>query len=252
MTAEIAEDSSRDCDRVEIHAGFRWDACGAYLFDIDGTLVHAQGGVHMDAFSSSVFEIMGHPLSLDNVVVHGNTDTGILRDAFRGAAVADDVWRPKQEEILERMRATVIRRQHLMKVVVHPGVVKTLAHLRRRGCALGVATGNLEQIGWLKIELAGLREWFSFGSFSDRHALRSEMIRHAAIQAREIAGEHASVCVVGDTPSDIAAAKANSLHTIAVATGIYSCSELLQHQPEVCTSTLEALLRHTAPEGETH
>jgi len=57
------------------------------------------------------------------------------------------------------------------------------------------------------------------------------------------------VCVVGDTPSDIAAAKANSLPTIAVATGVYSYQTLLQHQPEVCTTTLEALmatLRRTA------
>jgi phosphoglycolate phosphatase-like HAD superfamily hydrolase len=50
------------------------------------------------------------------------------------------------------------------------------------------------------------------------------------------------VCVVGDTPSDIAAARANSLPTIAVATGVYSYQALLQHQPEVCTTTLEALL----------
>ena len=245
MSGEIAEDGGPGCGRVEIRAGFLWDACDAYLFDIDGTLLQAQGGVHMDAFSSSVLEIMGHPLSLDNIVVHGNTDTGILRDAFRGAAVADEVWRPRQEEILERMRATVLQRQHLMNVVVYPGVVEMLAHLRSRGSALGVATGNLEQIGWLKIERAGLREWFSFGGFSDRHALRSEMIRHAAIRARELAGEHATVCVVGDTPSDIAAAKANSLQTIAVATGVYSCDELRKHAPDVCASTMEELLRHT-------
>ncbi len=241
MGGEPAHNSGQ----VEVRAGFRWDACDAYLFDIDGTLLHAQGGVHMDAFSSSVLEIMGHRLSLDNVVIHGNTDTGILRDAFHGAAIAEAVWRPKQEEILERMRATVVERQHLMNVVVYPGVVEMLAYLRSRGRALGVATGNLEQIGWLKIELAGLRDWFSFGGFSDRHALRSEMIGQAAIRARQIAGARATVCVVGDTPFDIAAAKANCLDTIAVATGIYSYDELLKHEPEVCTSTLKDLLAHT-------
>ena len=245
MTGEIAEDRVLDSERVEIRAGFQWDACGAYLFDIDGTLLHAQGGVHMDAFSSSVLEIMGHPLSLDNVLIHGNTDTGILSDAFRGAAIADAVWRPRQEEILERMRATVRQRQHLMSVVVCPGVIETLAHLRSKGRALGVATGNLEQIGWLKIERAGLRDWFSFGGFSDRHALRPNMIGDAAIRARRVAGEHAAVCIVGDTPYDIAAAKANSLPAIAVATGIYSFDELLSHEPEVCTSTLRALIGHT-------
>jgi phosphoglycolate phosphatase-like HAD superfamily hydrolase len=64
-----------------------------------------------------------------------------------------------------------------------------------------------------------------------------------ALAAGQFAGPHARVCVVGDTPSDIAAAKANSLPTIAVATGVYSYQALLQHQPEVCTTTLGALLR---------
>ena len=60
---------------VIIRDGFRWDDCDAYLFDIDGTLLHAQGGVHTDAFSWSVEAVMGHPLSMDGVAVHG-TDPG--------------------------------------------------------------------------------------------------------------------------------------------------------------------------------
>ena len=61
-----------------------------------------------DAFSSSVEAVMGHPLSIDGVPVHGSTDTGILRDAFRHAAIADEVWQPRLEEILVRMRKTVL------------------------------------------------------------------------------------------------------------------------------------------------
>jgi phosphoglycolate phosphatase len=227
---------------VTIREGFRWDDCDAYLFDIDGTLLHAQGGVHTDAFSWSVEAVMGHPLSMDGVAVHGSTDTAILRDAFRLAAIKDEVWQPRQEEILERMRARVLDQREAMSVTVMPGVLSMLAYLKSRGKVLGVATGNLEQIGWLKIEIAGLRDWFSFGGFSDRHALRSDMIANALAAARKLAGTHAKVCVVGDTPSDIAAAKANDLPTIAVATGVFSYQTLLQHQPEVCTSTLRALL----------
>jgi phosphoglycolate phosphatase len=227
---------------VIIREGFRWDDCDAYLFDIDGTLLHAQGGVHTDAFSWSVEAVMGHPLSMDGVAVHGSTDTAILRDAFRLAAIEDEVWQPRLEEILGRMRARVMDQRESMSVTVMPGVLSMLAHLKSRGKLLGVATGNLEQIGWLKIELAGLRDWFSFGGFSDRHAVRSDMIANALAGARKLAGAQVKVCVVGDTPSDIAAAKANGLPTIAVATGVFPYQTLLQHQPEVCTSTLQALL----------
>ncbi len=229
-------------DLVAVQEGFRWDDCDAYLFDIDGTLLHAAGGVHTDAFSWSVEAVMGHPLSMDGVAVHGSTDTAIFRDAFRLAAIDDEVWQPRLEEILEHLRARVLDQREAMSVTVMPGVLSMLAYLKSRGKVLGVATGNLEQIGWLKIEIAGLRDWFSFGGFSDRHALRSDMIANALAGARKLAGAHAKVCVVGDTPSDIAAAKANDLPTIAVATGVFSYQTLLQHQPEVCTSTLQALL----------
>jgi phosphoglycolate phosphatase len=239
------ETSGGETGQVTIRPGFAWDGCDAYLFDIDGTLLHAKGGVHIDAFSSSVLEILGQPLELEGVRVHGNTDTGILRDAFHGAAIANEVWEPRLEEILERMRETVMRRREHMPVAVYPGVVDMLAYLKGKGKLLGVATGNLEQIGWLKIEIGGLRDWFSFGGFSDRFVARPEMIGYAAAQARLMAGENATVCVVGDTPSDIEAARANSLPTIAVATGIFSCEQLLEHTPEVCASSLEALLAYS-------
>ena len=51
-----------------------------------------------------------------------------------------------------------------------------------------MATGNLEMIGWIKIEQAGLREWFRFGGFSDHFPVRSDLIGHAASKAREMAG----------------------------------------------------------------
>jgi phosphoglycolate phosphatase-like HAD superfamily hydrolase len=47
---------------------------------------------------------------------------------------------------------------------------------------------------------------------------------------------------VGDTPFDISAARANGLPTIAVATGNFSFDLLMEHEPEVCATTLEALL----------
>ena len=50
------------------------------------------------------------------------------------------------------------------------------------------------------------------------------------------------VCVVGDTPRDIEAARANNLPVIAVATGHFSFDALLEHRPEVCATSLADLL----------
>ncbi len=231
--------------RVFLREGFVWDSEPAYLFDIDGTLLRSQDRIHVTSFFSSVKSVMGHDLDLDPVVLSGNTDPGILRDAFRAAQMEDSAWHPQLEDILDAMRSDVLAQREAMVVRVMPGVEATLEHLQAKGAALGVATGNLESIGWLKIELAGLRDWFSFGGFSDRFIVRAEMIAHAAELARAIVGTDASICVVGDTPFDISAAKANELPVIAVATGRYSFDELMQCNPDVCATTLEVLLDET-------
>ncbi len=236
--------SSTDA-RVFLQEGFAWDAQAAYLFDIDGTLLRTRDRIHYDSFSAATEAVLGRALALDGVVLHGNTDPGILRAAFRLAELEDSVYHDSLEAISAHMGATVGARRAEMDVRVMPGVRAMLEYLQRAGAALGVATGNLESIGWIKVEAAGLREWFSFGGFSDGFDLRSDMIALALQQARKAAGPEASVCVVGDTPADITAARANGLPTIAVATGNYSFDELMESRPEVCATTLEALLAQT-------
>lgn len=234
--------TARDA-RVFIQPGFRWDEQGAYLFDIDGTLLRSRDRIHFDSFYSSVRAVMGHDIVFDGVTFSGNTDPGILRDAFRLAQLEDTQWQPHIANVLEAMRRDVAARRSEMKLVKMPGVDGMLGYLKGKGAALGVGTGNLESIGWLKIELTGLRHWFSFGGFSDSYDVRSDMIAHAILEAHRHAGEEATVCVVGDTPFDISAARANGLPTIAVATGHFGFDELMEHEPEVCVTTLEALLQ---------
>jgi len=229
--------------QVFIREDFRWDEQAAYLFDIDGTLLRSRDRIHFESFYSSVRSVMGHDLVLDGVTVSGNTDPGILRDAFRLARLDEAHWQPHLEDVLENMRRDVAARRSEMKLVKTPGVDETLAYLQSKGAALGVATGNLESIGWLKIEVLGLRHWFTFGGFSDNYDVRSDMIAHAIREAHRHAGPEATVCVVGDTPFDISAARANGLPTIAVATGNFTFEQLMEHEPEVCATSLEALLQ---------
>ena len=231
--------------RVAIQPGFAWDAQDAYLFDIDGTILRDPNRVHMNSFVDGVQRVTGFEVTLAGIVLHGSTDTAILREACRQAGIPEQVLEPQVDAILDAMCRLVAERRDEIKPVRMPGIEETLGHLARRGALLGVATGNLEAIGWIKIEEAGLREWFRFGGFSDRFPDRAELVGHAALKARELAGSTARVCVVGDTPRDIEAAHANALPVIAVATGHFSVDDLLEYQPEVCASSLADLLRHT-------
>ena len=231
--------------RIHIEPGFAWDGQDAYLFDIDGTLLRDPDRIHMDSFVPSVRQVTGVEVSLDGVSVHGSTDTAILREACRQAGIPSHVLEPQVAAIIETMCRTVAEQREQMRIVLMPGVKDVLAHLARRGALLGVATGNIEAIGWIKIEKAGLREWFRLGGFSDHFPIRAELVGNAARKAREMAGADARVCVVGDTPRDIAAARANQLPVIAVATGNFSFEALLEERPEVCATSLADLLKHT-------
>ena len=228
--------------RVQIEPGFAWDEQDAYLFDIDGTILRDPDRIHMNSFASSIDCVTGFAVTLDGIPVHGSTDTAILAEACRRAGIPAEVLEPQVEAILEAMRQTVSARRGEMRLRLMPGVEAALGHLARKGALLGVATGNLETIGWIKIEEAGLREWFRFGGFSDRFPVRAELVGHAALKAREMAGAQARVCVVGDTPNDIAAAHANQLPVIAVATGNFSFDALIEHKPELCATSLAHLL----------
>jgi len=228
--------------RIAIEPDFAWDGQDAYLFDIDGTLLRNRDRVHFESFFASVHRVTGFEVTLAGIVLHGNTDTAILREACRQAGIPADVLEERIDAILEAMCHSVAERRHELDPVLMPGVEEVLHHLAQKGALLGVASGNLETIGWIKIEQAGLREWFRFGDFSDHFPIRTELIGHSARKARELAGRDAAVCVVGDTPRDIEAAHANSLPVIAVATGRCGFDELLQCKPEACVTSLADLL----------
>ena len=226
-----------------------WDEFDAYLFDIDGTLMNCTDAVHYFAFCEALTAVAGRPLNLDGVVAHGNVDVGILRDAFHIADIPEEKWRPHLVEIRNSMCDFVQQRTAELCIHVLPHVREVLAHLRQRGAVLGVATGNLERIGQAKLERCGLLPCFDFGGYSDAYEFRRDVFRGALAKARALAGEQASVCVVGDTPEDIRAAHANELPVIAVATGIYSYEDLLNEAPEWCLRSLAELMDARSAEG---
>jgi phosphoglycolate phosphatase len=135
----------------------------------------------------------------------------------------------------------VQRRERELCIDALPNVRRTLDYLREKGAVLGVATGNLRRIGELKLKHAGLLSCFQFAGWSDGLESRADVFRAAVGQARAVAGAGASICVVGDTPADIQAARAIGLHVIAVATGIYTVEMLTAKEPDLCVACMDEL-----------
>jgi phosphoglycolate phosphatase len=223
--------------------GFFWDRADAYLFDIDGTLVRSRDTVHYFAFQYAMRQVFGLQATIDDVPVQGNTDVGILRAVLRGQGLADSEIDDGLPQLAEQMSAAVRRDAGRMSPELCPSIRELVSDLYSREKLLGVASGNLETIGWLKLEKAGLRPMFSFGSFSHPLEFRADIFRQGVKIARQRRGPSASVYVVGDTPADIEAAKAVGVPVIAVATGIFQFEHLLALQPDACFACATDMLK---------
>jgi phosphoglycolate phosphatase len=116
-----------------------------------------------------------------------------------------------------------------------PHVMELLAELERRGCILGLVTGNLERIAKLKLKKVGLLDFFRIGGFGDSSTIRSELALEAIKKASEklkIQSNKKDVFIVGDTPLDIECGKEIGVKTIAVSTGPFRIDELKRHDPD--------------------
>lgn len=220
----------------------KWIEADAYVFDIDGTLLHAYGGAHYNAFHSALKKHFDLDCKIDGVPLHGNTDTGILRAVLAREGLTNGQFDTKRVAVFDHMCEDVERNRHHVRSELCPGIMELLDHLRQRNKLLGVATGNLERIGWIKIEAAGLREYFSLGAFSDHHETRQDIFRDALSRVRSVLGEDAETCFIGDTPHDVMAARAVEAKVIAVATGIHDAATLQACGPDVCVGSCTEIL----------
>ncbi|HVZ15579.1 MAG TPA: HAD family hydrolase [Terriglobales bacterium] len=216
----------------------------AYLFDIDGTLLNTRDAIHYFAFRNALQKIFGFEATIDGVPVHGNTDIGILRAVCRLRGVSDADFEKHLPEIIRMMSEEVSAHKAEIRADICPSIRELLAELHERRKLIGVVTGNFEAIGWTKLEASGLRQYFAFGSFSDHTELRANIFRNGLGEASRRLGPGVRAFVVGDTPSDIRAAKEVGVPIISVATGIYPQTELQALNPDICISCCAELLDH--------
>jgi phosphoglycolate phosphatase-like HAD superfamily hydrolase len=200
------------------------------LLDVDGTLLLGAPWAHTIALVEAmgdVFGVSAEPADIRAVRPAGRTDREIARLVLRARGVDDATvdaglaeWAARAAVIHAR-----IAPDHPDPAVA-PGAPEALARLSAAGLTAGLLTGNLEPIAWAKMARAGLapllaRGQGAFGSdHEDREALVAIARRRAALGERDL------VVVVGDTPRDIACARAGGARSVAVATGPHPAAAL--------------------------
>jgi phosphoglycolate phosphatase len=231
------------------------------LWDIDGTLVRSNGGrVAVSAFlralrlSCRLEHDLPYPTDSG-----GKTDPQIALEMLAAASIGE----PHAMRILDAFGATYLselqqqRDALVTDLRVLPGVAEILDHLRQRGVIQSLLTGNLQPVARLKLACARIDGYLDFdlGAYGSDHADRSCLVPIVRTRLRQRFGQAAEdrhIVVVGDTPRDIACARAGGARAIAVATGNFTREQLEPHQPDVLfddlsdtDAVLDALLQYS-------
>lgn len=192
-----------------------------YLFDIDGTLINAQG-VGSAAFRRAVSEILGHDVDWRGPAFAGQTDAGLFDRAWREAGHSSE---PAAEQFFNSYHRYLEQNLGVQPATRLPGAEAVINRLALdTGNVIALLTGNTRRGSELK--LADLFPVFRFGIFGDRHTDRANLGREARLFADAEFGAGVPLTVIGDTPNDIACARAAGAEAVAVATGHFSGADL--------------------------
>lgn len=214
-----------------------------WLFDIDGTLVDTAGAGLRSLQEAAVECFGGNGPELD---LAGSTDLGVLNGILAHFGIHEPNGHVETffTTYLQRLEWNLAHGGFPGRVL--PGVEALLERLADTPeIHLGLLTGNIAGGAAAKMRHFCLNRFFPFGAYGCDHADRNllgpvALARAIAHAGREFPPEE--IVVVGDTPKDIACAKAFGASCVAVATGKFSTEELRAFHPTRVVETLAELL----------
>jgi len=203
------------------------------LFDIDGTLLLKASREHAESIHAALRRIHGlAEIPTGQIEAAGRTDDAIARSILTLAGVSAERIDERAADVRAMACAEYAHRCPAdLSARVAPGVPEVLDLLAARDdVRLSVVTGNLECVARLKLDRAGIGHHFphgqgAFGSDSEDRSELPEIARRRAARGGTPYPREQTV-VIGDTPRDIACARADGVHCIALATGPFRATDL--------------------------
>ena len=209
------------------------------LWDVDGTLLRTNG-VAQKAFDTAAEHVLGRAPGAHEVRMSGKTDPLLALEILAFAGLSEDEAERLVPDVLARLEAELAEAEHLVREQGHvlPGVEEVLAELHGDPAVVqSVLTGNTAANAALKLRAFSLDRWIDVevGAFGSDHHDREQLVpvaleRVARLRDRDLEPEH--VWVVGDTPRDLACARAGGARCLLVATGQFSVDQLAALEPD--------------------
>lgn len=198
------------------------------LWDIDNTLLYT-GGAGSIGMTRAFRDLYGVDDAFGRIEFSGRTDTAIFRDCAREHGIDEAMLDAEQQRFLDAYLPHLAAAMREVEGRLMPGIIEALdAIAAADDLAQGLGTGNFKGGGELKLRHYGIDHHFpgTIGGFGEDSESRDEVIAQA-ITRMSNGRRPARVVVIGDTPHDVTAARANGAYALAVATGRDSVESLL-------------------------
>lgn len=204
-----------------------------FLWDVDHTLINCEGA-GLRAIAQALRQRFGKFINIEEIQTSGQTEGRIALQCFRALEIEASEHHLSDFFAIYLERLEIELKKQTTKLLA--GARELVHRIERSDQAIqGLLTGNLRAGARLKLERVNLWKPFPFGAFADHSDDRNELARHAVQFASAELGENPSpenVYIIGDTPRDIECAKSIGAHSVAVATGQFTGSQLAECEPD--------------------
>lgn len=194
------------------------------LWDIDGTVLRT-GALTREAFATAVERATGVHPGEHGILMSGKTDPQIAAEILETMGADPAASATGVAAVLRHMQAELARSPERLRQrgYLLPGVEALLARLDEDPRVVQtVLTGNIAANAALKLAVFGVEQRFDLavGAYGSDHHDRCALVPIARQRcAQRYDREPDEVWVLGDTPNDLACARAGGARCLLVATG---------------------------------
>ena len=201
----------------------------AVVFDLDGTVVDSVELIVV-SFQHAIREVLGREVSREDAIAWVGRP---LREQM-------ELFSPEHADELVEVYREFNHREHDSMLTLYEGIQHLLERLRQAGVKVGLVTSKSRFTTQMAFTLTGIEEYFDATVCADEAAGNKPSPAPILACLEQLGVSASAATYVGDSPSDIQAAQAAGVASIAVTWGVFPVDRLEAEKPD--------LLVHTIPE----
>jgi pyrophosphatase PpaX len=200
------------------------------IFDLDGTIVDSVELIII-SFQHAIREVLGREISREDSI------------AWVGRPLREQMvlFSPEHADELVNVYREFNHREHDRMLKLYDGILHLLDGLLNAGAKLGLVTSKSRYTTQMAFDLTGIESYFDATVCADESPGNKPSPEPILACLEQLGIAAADAAYVGDSPSDIQAARAARVHAIGVTWGVFASATLEAEKPDTLVHTIPEL-----------